>query len=431
MALLPEDINQINQLIGQYFSANLQAVKLSTLPLASTLEGLHTMGVDASNNSVRVSLQFVKDATTQASDAADLADQKAAFANGKALLAIEAARAANDAAAATKPLRFIWDETRLGLKFEGDPDFVYTDLKGATGNSLEFAWNGTRLGVRVEGQPAYTEVELGGKDAYQIALALDPTIGTEEEWIQSLKQPALEAAAAADAAREAIQADLAAKAAHGYDTEPQKTLKEVDDNLVQLAGDVTPKILNQIENGNFQDNSKWTLMGGVTLSASNNEGTVTISARYYGIRQTVDCVEGDKVYWRATHKKASGGIKMGLRQPAAPYAEAAYTINRVYNEYVTISLVGTLTNMTSPWALEIREEDLTTNTIYLRDIFVLNLTQSFGAGNEPSKAEMDLLIDLVGYFEGDSLSRNDIMRWQLKMIRQNRNAIIALGGTII
>lgn len=211
MALLPEDITQINQLIGQYFSANLQAVKLSTLPLASTLEGLHTMGVDATNNSVRVSLQFVKDATTQASDAADFADQKAAFANGKALLAIEAAEAANTAAAATKPLRFIWDETRLGLKFEGDPDFVYTDLKGATGNSLEFAWNGTRLGVRVEGQPAYTEVELGGKDAYQIALALDPTIGTEEEWIQSLKQPALDAAEAADAARLAIQSDLAAK----------------------------------------------------------------------------------------------------------------------------------------------------------------------------------------------------------------------------
>ena len=211
MALLPEDVIQINQLIAQYFSANLQAVKLSTLPLASTLEGLHTMGVDASNNSVRVGLQFIKDATKAAGDAAVEANGKAAFANQKALFAIEATEAANNAAAATKPLRFTWDGTRLGLKFEGDPDFVYTDLKGATGNSLEFAWNGTRLGVRVEGQPAYTEVELGGKDAYQIALALDPTIGTQEEWIQSIKQPALEAAAEADAARLAIQNDLAAK----------------------------------------------------------------------------------------------------------------------------------------------------------------------------------------------------------------------------
>lgn len=327
MALLPEDITLINQLIGQYFSANLQAVKLSTLPLASTLEGLHTMGVDASNNSVRVSLQFVKDATTQASDAANLADQKAAFANGKALLAIEAAGAANTAAAATKPLRFIWDETSLGLKFEGDPDFVYTDLKGATGNSLEFAWNGTQLGVRVEGQPAYTEVELGGKDAYQIALALDPTIGTEEEWIQSLKQPALDAAEAADAARLAIQNDLAAKAAHGYGTEPQKTLKEVDDSVSQLAGDVSlldavqgakiKDIENVLSTANIGQSAKISVTGTSPLLLPKNAANSGMSVKMEGLTQDVGGV--------ITHFEPTGRIrsvdKNGLN-PTALYLTA-------------------------------------------------------------------------------------------------------------
>ncbi len=360
MALLPEDINQINQLIGQYFSANLQAVKLSTLPLASTLEGLHTMGVDASNNSVRVSLQFVKDATTQASDAADLADQKAAFANGKALLAIEAAEAANNAAAATKPLRFTWDGTRLGLKFEGDPDFVYTDLKGATGNSLEFAWNGTQLGVRVEGQPAYTEVELGGKDAYQIALALDPTIGTEEEWIQSLKQPALDAAEAADAARLAIENDLAAKAAHGYGTEPQKTLKEVDDNLVQLAGEVNKKIGTELisaadfslsgwyllySTGNISGageytttEKKWVSEGTIIEVRAIGTPTVAILAVYDESESYIqaESIAGDNTLKTATFQVPSGGRYIAISTTIAEVNNSYARIYQLFQERSTL-----------------------------------------------------------------------------------------------
>ena len=64
----------------------------------------------------------------------------------------------------------------------------------------------------------------------------------------------------------------------------------------------------------------------------------------------------------------------------------------------------------------------------------INLTETFGAGNEPTKAEMDLLFSTLGidYFEGEiTIPAQKIMQWQLAMIRQNRNAIIALGGTII
>lgn len=454
MALLPEDITQINQLIGQYFSANLQAVKLSTLPLASTLEGLHTMGVDASNNSVRVSLQFVKDATTQASDAADLADQKAAFANGKALLAIEAAEAANTAAAATKPLRFIWDETRLGLKFEGDPDFVYTDLKGATGNSLEFAWNGTRLGVRVEGQPAYTEVELGGKDAYQIALALDPTIGTEEEWIQSLKQPALDAAEAADAARLAIQNDLAAKAAHGYGTEPQKTLKEVDDSVSQLAGDVNElgikdavqgakikDIENVLSTANINQTTTLSVMGRKVVSLPKNASNGGMQVKLEGLTAENLVANGDfrngltgwTTYSGGTPVVESGYIKYtppslagagamsnGLKQlsvgdkwyvrtiikSSSPVACAVGFAKSQVGTLVVTGNIGT-SDTTISGILTIANADINefvvgrptvVQDIYIKNASAINLTQIFGSGNEPDLATCNAMFS--DYFEG-------------------------------
>ena len=68
------------------------------------------------------------------------------------------------------------------------------------------------------------------------------------------------------------------------------------------------------------------------------------------------------------------------------------------------------------------------------NLIAYDLTAIFGEGNEPTKEEMDLLISILGidYFEGEiTISAQKIRQWQLAMIRQNRNAIIALGGTII
>lgn len=55
----------------------IKKVKISELPLADTLKGLYTIGVDALNRSVKVSLEFVEKAVDKANAAADKA-QKAA-----------------------------------------------------------------------------------------------------------------------------------------------------------------------------------------------------------------------------------------------------------------------------------------------------------------------------------------------------------------
>lgn len=89
--------------------------KISALPLSDTLGGLYTIGVNALNKSVKVSLEFLKTAADKANDAAtaaknantkaDAADKAAGAAttaantaNSKAALADQKATAADNAA---------------------------------------------------------------------------------------------------------------------------------------------------------------------------------------------------------------------------------------------------------------------------------------------------------------------------------------------
>src|SRR5699024_8750690 len=72
---------------------------------------------------------------------------------------------------------------------------------------------------------------------------------------------------------------------------------------------------------------------------------------------------------------------------------------------------------------------------YFVDNFIaVNLTETFGKGSEPTKEEFELLLDILGtdFFEGEiTIPAQKVMQWQLALIRKNKNAIIALGGTII
>ncbi|HFL3096390.1 TPA: BppU family phage baseplate upper protein [Clostridioides difficile] len=79
-------------------------------------------------------------------------------------------------------LKFDWNGTELGVKVEGQEDFVYADLKGQKGDSIEFIWNGTQLGIRVEGQENYSYTELKGVAGNKLEFAWNGTqLGIREE----------------------------------------------------------------------------------------------------------------------------------------------------------------------------------------------------------------------------------------------------------
>lgn len=84
----------------------MKKIKISELPLYSSLKGLFTIGTDANNRSVKVSLEFVEQQTTQAvtnaKEATDAANTAAAAANTAKKNADTATAAAQEATEAAQ-----------------------------------------------------------------------------------------------------------------------------------------------------------------------------------------------------------------------------------------------------------------------------------------------------------------------------------------
>lgn len=76
----------------------MKKIKISELPLYSSLKGLFTIGTDANNRSVKVSLEFVEQQTTQAVTNAKEATDAANEATAAAQEATEAAQEATEEA---------------------------------------------------------------------------------------------------------------------------------------------------------------------------------------------------------------------------------------------------------------------------------------------------------------------------------------------
>lgn len=230
-----------------------------------------------------------------------------------------------------------------------------------------------------------------------------------------------------------------------------KTLKEVDDEIAQLAGDVEQlayvKIKNEVVNGNFENGliapfSKSDGQGGASTLDINNSTPIsgnydirlTIITPGGGARPTFSGLGraaniGDKIYLHFYAKILSGIPIIGAIQDGS-------TTNTIYR--------GDVINGRNTRIIDAKGTSNSLGVIYFNsssiwdmqmDNFMrINLTETFGAGNEPTEEEMDLLISTLGidYFEGEiTIPAQKVMQWQLKLIRKNKNAIIALGGTII
>jgi uncharacterized phage infection (PIP) family protein YhgE len=83
----------------------IKKIKISELPLVASVIGLYTIGIDALNRSVKISLEFIKEITdaaneaaTAANDAADAANDATSAANEATANATNAATTANEAA---------------------------------------------------------------------------------------------------------------------------------------------------------------------------------------------------------------------------------------------------------------------------------------------------------------------------------------------
>lgn len=111
----------------------MKKIKISELPLYSTLKGLFTIGTDANNNSVKVSLEFVEQETTQAVSKANAATAAANNAASAATTAKNnAVTATNNAVDATNKAKTATTAAETATK---NADDATGKAKTATSNA--------------------------------------------------------------------------------------------------------------------------------------------------------------------------------------------------------------------------------------------------------------------------------------------------------
>ena len=188
-----------------------------------------------------------------------------------------------------------------------------------------------------------------------------------------------------------------------------KTQKQVNDEFKAIQ-DGQLKIKNEVVNGDYQLLSSYVNNFSPILMISLIKGR-----KYYTRRETrlvLGAVPTEST-GRMYTNTGSHSLVSGNSIPGVGSLIYTHTSNDVINTIVTVF-------------------GASSGKVEFVNTFIVDLTQAFGVGNEPTKAEMDELVKILpnGYFEGN-LQQKYLHIWQLKLIRQNRNAIVALGGTII
>ena len=202
-------------------------------------------------------------------------------------------------------------------------------------------------------------------------------------------------------------------------------------HLNDYASQIDFKLTNLIENGSFEQGvTGWTLTNAVI---TNNELVIDTANPSQVTQVNLTFSTSNKVYLR--YKARASTDNSGIRSAIQNIDNVSVTewhlndniaLNDAYYSHV-FTLVASASNGRFNIA---RSLTARSGNVILDNIMLINLTTTFGAGNEPTKEEMDKLIILLGgWFDGTiTPTQKLLLNWQLKMIRQNRDTI---GGMII
>ena len=191
------------------------------------------------------------------------------------------------------------------------------------------------------------------------------------------------------------------------------------------------KLSNKLRNGNFTEGfSGWRANSNVTdfyvdngvltfVGAGSLASSVENWIRYDNPRYIF--TEGEVVYNACWARSNELGVEF---QISRGYGGSTYSLTSEFELCSYSGTAGTGYNRLFNLGADTSKEVQVTNCI------AISLTEVFGAGNEPTKEEMDTLIRQIGWFEGTrTLKQTETTNWLLKLIRENKNAIVALGGS--
>ena len=163
--------------------------------------------------------------------------------------------------------------------------------------------------------------------------------------------------------------------------------------IKEISGRTIPALSNLVTNGDFsigQPTSTpigWSFYGMADKYANNYELALLPNVQYANANQTITSIIGHKYYVGAYVKSASNEVYLDVQ-----IASIFHTGN---SQYQKLSLVITETDTT----LNVYIGTAQTNSyseIYAKNVIVIDLTATFGSGNEPTVAEMDAIIEALG-----------------------------------
>lgn len=153
--------------------------------------------------------------------------------------------------------------------------------------------------------------------------------------------------------------------------------------------------LNQlVSNGNFVNTTGWINTSLVSFTVANNEASILADAQNDQLMKNFTTVAGHKYYGRAYVKTTSNTLRF---YPSG----SSFTTHSGSGNYELLSTIDIAAGVSgSVGVLERRTSGF--DTVNIKNVMVYDLTAIFGAGNEPTAAEMDAILAADGnqYWEG-------------------------------
>ena len=213
------------------------------------------------------------------------------------------------------------------------------------------------------------------------------------------------------------------------DTNRENEISQIKEDVIYYSG---LKLTNSFENGDFSNGDFGWINGGynskfeVVNSVARNIETVTDNNRSF-IYQNSKVPIGHITYHAFRYKQVGVtssrvGVLYGIS--GADIQQYFYPTGNDFEVYSGMGVSSGNEIMRLIINNIVADGEY---SVYLDYFLMLDLTDIFGAGNEPSKEVMDWIIKNNGYFDELTLRRDDIQQYE---INQLRKAVIALGGTI-
>ena len=186
----------------------------------------------------------------------------------------------------------------------------------------------------------------------------------------------------------------------------------------ELAGKADKVVIkNEIENGDFSDglNNWLNFSDRLVVEVTQNGLLLTSNINGARIRQEVNSSETD-IWYQSVKIKVNIG--------------SAYLADDLYQKSSTITNSDVLGVVSYSGSYYREGSNLAYPSVVVTNgseveiawMSFINLTKTFGAGNEPTKEEMDRLIEITGYIDGEyALNNKEMLGHLMKGIREKAN----------